>query len=307
MSMNQSTVIEYASDVWSRDTEQISTKKSQLLDIASNEGFDGIRDDLYDVSESAENNHAIYYMSRPRPILKLLGYAISDLVKVAVTEQLQTSVPSSVYTSMGIVINQILLPMLSLEIDPDKPVQGQITDIDVNTCSDAEQFFADTVKQVNSGRWYHQKKITTYTDSYGEAVALRKSNESSSAVTLKSTNFKGIVFPPGMIVGVNNNMNNPKYQIGEKQRANDILEAYEINGPLVSIPRRLSAYAFFNPLDRALFAAWGTIKNPRVESSDRVRLLERYTLQRITNAADRVVNICDPKTLVPKKSELALV
>jgi hypothetical protein len=194
------------------------------------------------------------YLVKPisLPSQKLLRLAYHDLEGV---EQITT-------------VHQQLLgeTMLSLAgIDPFVPVvaQGRYTaSAKVGHCITAEGLFGAMAEQLDEYQeddslgpsFSLQPFISVYHDAHGQPILIEKTKDEPSALNLEAVELDGIVIAPLTIVGVAKDMD--RQLTGRVRQANGtVLQTYEVTGELALTPRRLSALAYHNYLQRAYFGA----------------------------------------------------
>lgn len=172
-------------------------------------------------------------------------------------------------------------------------------------CSNAEHYFAVAVDQIEAefttGR---NREISVYHDDGGNPLFLRKKLDVSTALTLDDMEFEGIPVPPGTIVAMrpNDYYNDTNAVTGMFRSKDDekpvsTFRTIRFDSDIDAIlPLRLSAFAFPDPMDRALFAAQEIQINPKYGdvALNVARLNDRidYDLPRFQKAAHTLLDAC---------------
>jgi hypothetical protein len=299
MRSNYDTAIAHAREVWETETVQINEHRTMLMDIADEEGLDRFGDGLRELSTDAKSNIDYFPMSRPSPAFKLVSDALHDMSILHNDKRPGRHDHTSGYAAIATILNEHLFPMLSIEVEENRATKGHLSSANAGSCGAAEYYFADAIKQVNTGRDYGHKKLEVFHDANNEPLGIRKECGECSVVTLKPLIIKGGLLPPGMVVAVDERMNDLKNQTGHKVRKHDEFVTFLVDGPLFIDPLRLGPWALSNPLDRALFAVKGSMNRP-IASRERIEFLKRYTLTDLFKAANRIIKICKSETQVPQ-------
>ena len=215
----------------------------------------------------------------PRPLLAMLrsafGYFPGD--------------PSEVEPHIASLIGTKLLPGLGFT-DDTSSTPGKFISVNASDCSDAEPRFLDVVEQTQFGTSMNQKRVSAYHDSDGTLIALRKSYDVSTALTLQPISHNGITLPPGTIIG----MDQLNVKIVADAYANDCYyTVYEITNTLNVRPFRLSPWAFEEPLDRAIFGVDYVNEGSIYYGRRRANLVEGTTIHDFRAAAKAVMLICE--------------
>lgn len=160
-------------------------------------------------------------------------------------------------------------------------------------CGMAEVRFLAALHQIRELRGMGQKKISTYHDDAGEPVLFRKSNGSSTAISLTAIALgEDAVIPAGTILGMGDGMN--RQQTGEYAGDGFTLATFAIPQVLEVTPIRVSPWAYDNPADRAVFGLpRGKVGDIR-EDCERTRAdqFENIPLGNFAEASQRIIDLC---------------
>jgi hypothetical protein len=181
--------------------------------------------------------------------------------------------------------------ILKISIGCNKPDISSKTGVTkVGSCKLADEYFVDAAAQTlgRNRRFGTQARITVYHDSNLLPVLLRKDRDESSSLTLTSMqNDNGLVIPPGSIVYYNEKVTNPPVI----QKGVSLCAQPFDNEQALSF-LRLSAFAYDDPIDRALFATEGFGGDMlRIDGEKAQKILE-YDLDDFRTAARIIVDLC---------------
>lgn len=151
-------------------------------------------------------------------------------------------------------LGSVLLPRTRANFSGD-PAPATLTfGSGLAACADAEGYFYDAGRQVFGRKYRTQPQVSIYCGTDGRPLAFRKSKSESSALTLEPLLASGMTLPAGTIVGLDKDRTT---QTGEAIRSRSKqrfkLKTYQVDGPIEVTPLRLSAWAYREPLDRAIF------------------------------------------------------
>lgn len=225
-----------------------------------------------DIKDKTVKNTHIY----PRLGLRLLSRAFEDLNKHGLTNKEMAAK----------FISKELLPLCGLDVADDAAdmkidISGGIR----GACEQAEYYFKDSLSQIRSGHNKAQPRISVYHTPEGVPLALRKTSDESTALILESS----AVIPAGTIASVGPRMNSRIS--GVRCFMHSIFETYEVNEPLAILPIRLSAWAYENPLDRALFAVEHWEEEPHYDS-ERANIVKGACLADFKQASRQLMEMC---------------
>ncbi len=187
-------------------------------------------------------------------------------------------------------LSETILPLC--QVPPSTaPVKVKFGKKGSDACQRAERFFGQCLKQIETGEYHGQPRISVYHGPDGTPFALRKSTDESTALTLIPVASHGLeVAPAGTIVALGDKMN--KKRTGEEELPGFRLETYLVDKALTLSPVRLSPWAYDNPLDRSLYAisnAW--VEEPQYDRI-RARIVELYSLSDFRQASRTVMEVC---------------
>ena len=248
-------------EVVGRECAEITAMSEQLCSEAEGleQTLDFIQNEVPAVYGRAADDRGIY-LSRPLalPSQKLLYLAYHDLGNVEkITPGHQRFVGETLLTLAG------LGPLEPAVAEGKYHASAQ-----VGICEAAEGFFGRVAKQLlgeegepADRRLPVQTSINVYHDAGMRPLLLEKSKTEPSALTLEVIEMDGIVIPPFTIMGGAKGMH--RRLTGKTALANGtVLQTYEATGQLSLTPRRLSAAAYREELQRAYFGMSYNSDNP---------------------------------------------
>lgn len=186
-------------------------------------------------------------------------------------------------------LGSLLLPQAGLAKPEQQPMPGNLVKSSANSCKGAEAYFIDTVNQIKSGEYAGQDRVSVYHDESGRPLALRKSHEASTALTLVPIQLGAAVIPAGIIADVGHDANTKS--TGMVNYDDYMLETFDV-GKVISIaPLRVSPWAYANAPDRTLFGVSGM---PATLTYDGVRGEQAAggQLANFEQAAQTIMTLC---------------
>jgi hypothetical protein len=172
-------------------------------------------------------------------------------------------------------------------------------------CTGAETFFAAVVRQTagqSVESVYKQRRAVVYTSPAGEPIALQKSYEAKTIVTLEPIAVNELVFPAGTIMGVDSmTLTHEGEYIPVADEALQVRTLRTEDVPFKLTPTRLSAWAYSDPLDRALFAAYAYSAYDDGEREFRYNrrrgdLLTALSIDDFRETAHQIMELCSADT-----------
>ena len=223
---------------------------------------------------------------------ELLASVWKDLHELVV-ENKRSNGPE--FKHMARVVNKFILPIMGLEQQSSGLINKAVfaKDAEVAACEDAEEIFAATCWQINTGKYAGQDIISVYHDANNVPLALRKRSAASSAVTLEPLSLYDTIVPQGTIIGVDGEHQVTRQYIEDRFE----LRTYLIGGAFSIHPVRLAPLAYEDPFDKAMFAQ----KRDRVDEKlffdkTKAEAIDRYSLGSFRYAAEHVMQICGVTT-----------
>jgi len=158
---------------------------------------------------------------------------------------------------------------------------------ELTACSDAEKYFVDTLRQIETGRSRRQTIVSVYHNDDGQAVALRKRSDESSALTLVDLTANDAIIPAGTIVGVY--AHNAPLTAAVSPTRSQTYSAYNAGKSMAIAPIRLSPWAHTDELDQAAFGVYNF-----GDSYDyrRGNMIRSVTIDDFRQAAGQVLAMC---------------
>jgi hypothetical protein len=163
----------------------------------------------------------------------------------------------------------------------------KLSNDDANNCLEAEGFLRDAMQQVRRRRPMGQSRVAVYHSEDGVPILLRKRKKESTALSLVNLSVGGMYVPAGTIMALK------EYTLAllpdGQRRAHDTSYAtYKIDHTFGIRPLRISAWAYPEAIDRALFgfhdASWLDTK--------RAQMAMRYTIDDFREAAAKIMAMC---------------
>jgi|GEM_PF-3609323 len=271
--MRREVLFRHAQETVAKDLEALRSAPDGLLENAKELNFGHI------IEACLEHGAEGFYSSEvsPRPAVRLVHAAYEELPVRKNTSRQVTKF-----------IGGTLIPLAQL---PDRRPDQQVKlgdDDDRGCCPRAESYFHSALEQLRS-RWFEgHSRLSVYHDAEGTPLLLRKKVDESTGLTLAPLALKNMVLPPGTIVTVGSAAN--KQQTGFIRHSQFSIHSYSADDSLELTPLRLSAWAYDDPLDRALFATYGHMSNGAgYYSPAKAVMLARTELSDFIVAADEVI------------------
>lgn len=167
-------------------------------------------------------------------------------------------------------------------------------------CADAELHFNYARRQMFApvNPLYEHSHVSVYHDQHGSPIFLRKRWNASTALALVAMRLEGsdLDIPAGTIVNLGTF--GPEEVTAEKtvispqsKRTVTLLRLISFDAKKDSVmPLRHSAWAYTDPLDRALFATAG--EHATIMSQDRLDMLTDYSLEDYRALSSRLAKLC---------------
>ncbi len=165
----------------------------------------------------------------------------------------------------------------------------------VGICSEAEGFFCDVVDQIVDGRNRGQTTVSVFHDATGVPLLLKKSYKENSALALVPISVGSYgTLPASLLAAVPQNNIRKTVRIVHGDRT---FQTHEVDETAFAItPMRMSAWAYDDPLDQALFTVVPRYGNEPglIDSIDMglVRRIEDKNLKDFQEAAAKVMQLC---------------
>jgi len=224
------------------------------------------------------NGALVSEQNASRPSLRLLRAGYNDFMECPTPE-------------VARFVQDNLFPLVGLEEAPEPlPVATAGSRSGVG-CDDSEDYFYDSASQLARDHYVGHRRISVYRDEEGRPLLYRKSHVESTALSLVPLSLHDMYVPPGSIVSVGSDTE-VALTARHPCKYYDV-EVYTLGGGgrLPVNPLRLSAWAFSDPLDRALFACEG---NPQPYEYDVAKgeMLQAVTLANFMAASLRIIELC---------------
>lgn len=190
-------------------------------------------------------------------------------------------------------ITEDLMPICGLA-PPTNEIQTVIGGERRDPCKDAETYFVECLSQINGQSEGRQTRISVYHTPEGTPLAIRKSYEQSTALTLQPAEL----IPAGTIASIS--YNKRAKTTGKTTLSRDYycsLATYQVDGELELAPLRISPWAYDDPIDRALFAVTDNGQGKPHYSERRAELITGHNLDDFRQAADQVMQLCGVKSV----------
>lgn len=274
-------------NVLQRDCDFLWARKDQIMAQVS--GLQYLQNSLrYFYEQNLINLGPI----EPRIGLKLLNSAFESL------EIYQKNTDQSRMGRLRQVIGSTLLPMSGIA-PAAAAAEGRLWGEVPDNCDSAEEYFSNAVDRIRgNGYAMHPQWLRVYHDESGQLLALRKSWDVTSSLTLQPVSLGEVVLPPGTIVKISSRS---KYmpQTGRAKinhQAGQIdVSTCLVEGALPLFPARISPWAYESPLDRSLFAVNTQVFREDVKpdiNPARKSLAENYSLDDFREAAQTIMHLC---------------
>lgn len=229
----------------------------------------------------------------PRPSLHLLRRAFTDIGQVGREHGADLQF-----------IGEHVLPLTGLA--PGESVKDIVLTStgSRDTCQKAEGFFEDAREQVEDGLSRGQQAVAVYDDGAGNPLIFRKEQEFSNGLTLAPLSAGALTLPAGTIAAVASARIHRSHATGLRADGGFGMTVYRASGELDAIPVRASAWAYDEPLDRALFACEGPLSAPEEITFDeeKAALLTGTALEDFRASAHRLMDLCIPAVEKPSLS-----
>jgi hypothetical protein len=270
--------IQHHGDIRSREQETLTSSIGQLLPRARAAQLHSTAVALSLIARKEAHTTRIL----PRLSHYLLERAFKDSA-LLVKERSHNALPAALDF-----IEEVVLPMTDVTVT--EPAEAKLTHAALVGCIHAEGYFKGCLDQINLGQFGFQDRIKTYHDAKGTPIALQKSKSESTALTLKPLTVDGAtVIPAGTIAGVDTRMMRTK--TGSMRGRLVTFDTYEVDGPFALCPKRLSPWAYNDPLDRSIYAV-----RPRLAGGnyheERGDIVVDTTLEDFQHAAAQVMQMC---------------
>ena len=163
-----------------------------------------------------------------------------------------------------------------------------------DTCTKAERYFRGARRQIRGAPFGDHRQISTYINSDGQPLLLRKFYKESTSLTLEDMHWQGVTIPHGAIVDTG--LHDMSTVIGSFERQGVVYKTYLTDEPEI-YPDRMSPWGYDEPIDRAIFGVNGNeaaiyAENPSF-NSQRASLAAELTIQDFRDAAHQVMALCD--------------
>lgn len=200
------------------------------------------------------------------------------------------------------IVNRIVLPLIEKQSQrPAYPAHSTNAMAEAGACSDAEYFFAAAAAQVLGApegveirSCYGHAALSVYHNAAGTPLLLQKQFDEPTALTLEPLHAHGVLLPPGMIVGVGQDIEAYRHtgSADDEERALQ-LDTYDL-GEVASLDAvlRCSPWVHANKLDRAMFSVSYFAAGEAQFKPDRYKLVTTHTIDTFRAAAQRIMQLC---------------
>jgi hypothetical protein len=189
-------------------------------------------------------------------------------------------------------ISQILFPMADITLGLPIAEVGLTGCGEIEGCKDAEQFFVDTYRQLQDSTYRRaddirpQDSVTIFHTKNEQALGVQKTYSEPSTLMLETTKSGELWVPEATIVGVGITKTR---QTGSYRRDGVTVKSYEIDDQLMIVPIRLSAWAYPEQIDRALFS----VSNRHGEyDNERAAMIESCNMDDFRKVAQNALAEC---------------
>lgn len=273
-------VVKHARRTARQDIETINTNRAELMHGARH--LRNVREDIEDYLPLDDPDS--FHISRwsPRPGALLLHTAFREM-------RAQMAKPAASRLKFT---NDVLVPLAG--ITPQVAThEGTWSRSSSAACGMAEHHFLSALRQVRELRDARHDRMSTYLDESGSPVLFRKSYYESTAISLTGIALgEDAVIPAGTILGLGDNMN--RQQTGEYDGGGFTLATFAVPQVLQIAPIRVSAWAYDNPADRAVFGLpqgrVGALKEDCRRTPE--EFIEHTALDDYADASQRIVELC---------------
>ncbi len=204
------------------------------------------------------------------------------------------------------IIGSIVVPMCDMSTTATTARAAAYINEYPGRCKDTERTFHDTLQQAKHGNYAGQSQVRVYHSAAGVPLVLQKETQYASGLALapftitdsemhvnvEATGFAHV--PAGTVVGLRSEQGN---RSGNRKRKGCQYSTWTVDGPVALRPVRLSAWAYADPLDRAIFAVettnMGSLDGYNLERGAR---LTGHSLGDFQNAAGNIMEFCGVAT-----------
>ncbi len=266
-----------------QDIETISANRAELMHGARH--LSGVREDIENYLPLDDPGSFRIHPWAPRPGAVLLNTAFREM-------RAQMARPAASRLKF---VSDVLVPLAG--ISPQTAThEGIWIRSGSAACSMAETRFLAALHQIRKLSDMGQKKLSSYHDEAGNPVLFRKSNGESTAINLAPIALgEDAVIPAGTVLGLGDNMNGQ--QTGEYTGSGFTLATFAVPQVLEITPIRVSAWAYDNPADRAVFGLPRSRVDAIREDCGRTPegFIEHTALDDYADASQRIAELCgDP-------------
>ncbi len=183
-------------------------------------------------------------------------------------------------------VTNVLYPIAGIDVDRPSFSANVVDAAKKSACYQAERFFHYTLEQILTDKRPTQPRIGVYHSPDAQPLALRKTHDISTALSLEPFVVGQANIPPGTIIGI------ADYNAEETGHFNiDSVQysTYLVDRALDLAPRRLTPWAYDDELDRMHFAAFN-----QKDGFDAARgeIVRSHTIDDFRLAAGQVMNLC---------------
>jgi hypothetical protein len=270
-----------------RNAAKLEPLADEMGGIYDSELAEAISSNIVKPKDMLEQIAQLRY-SLPSPTATIAHFAWADLARMSGGERDYQKEQAAAKKVLG-----LIMPKSRVHYDPKTTLfeASFYMQEEPNACPDAEEYFVQTAKQIETGEFMEQDKIVIYTDVNKRPIGVGKSFEHPSVLLTEPMKVGGVYIPRGVIAYFD-----PETTIdvtGWVGREDFEIATVEVGSDLRVMPIRYSAWSYDVPMDQAMYGVCrdSATGEARIDFH-KIGLLQANGIDKFKQTASLAIELC---------------